>query len=190
MSKRKATKASTMDPDDVKKRCTAQASLDMFFGPSSSSHSKTPDSSSDSKTPDKIKTVNTPEYFDVHIYSPSQIDEAKGLQKDFRKYWNETAREICAEKGIRSELHNKAAIEGAIYTSWTLHKTHLLKLKAEELEQEAKVVYEDESRRDCEMARTRNNLDKMLQAYILQLTKERKLRRQKVLLLDSIWKKT
>lgn len=85
----------------------------------------------------------SPEYYGIHIYTEEELSSSTGLQKQFRIYWNEKANEICSDKSIRSKLHNKAAIQGTIYTSWSLHKTHLLQLQVEEFEAQAKKVYPD-----------------------------------------------
>ena len=46
---------------------------------------------------------------------------------------------------MRRKLQNKFAIQGAIYSSWTLHKTSLLQLKAEQVQEDAKKVYHDDT---------------------------------------------
>lgn len=163
MAKRKATQA---DIPDLK-RCVTQASLEKFFSPTTTAKQSS-GSSSSSAAP---KVVLTPEYYNIHIYSDSEIENAKGLQKDFRKFWNEKAREICADKGVRAKLRNTSAIKGAIFTSWTLHKTHILKMKADEIEQEAKVAHPDEVNHDLLLTSMRRNVDKMLQAYAATIAK-------------------
>ena len=48
-----------------------------------------------------------------------------------------------ADRSIHGKLQSKAAIQGTIYTSWTLHKTHL-QLQVDELQDEAKKIYHDD----------------------------------------------
>lgn len=109
--------------------------------------------------------VVTPQYYGIHIYSDAEIDKAVGLQKQFKTFWNEKAHEICTDKTIRARLQSKAAIQGTIYTSWTLHKTHILQLQAEELQEEAKMVYRDQVAREADFTTIKNNLERMQQAY-------------------------
>ena len=59
----------------------------------------------------------------------------------------------------------KAAIQGSIYTSWYLHKTHLLELQVEEIRDEAKRIYRDEVARMSDFTSIDNNLEKMLKNY-------------------------
>ena len=101
----------------------------------------------------------------INLYTEADISSAVGLQRDFRTYWNDKAHEICADKTIRAHLGSKAAIQGTIYTSWTLHKTHLLELQAEELQGVAKQLYNDEIALLADFSTIKNNLERMLQCY-------------------------
>ena len=41
--------------------------------------------------------------------------------------------ELCEDKHVRHKLKDKSAIQGAINTSWILHKSDLLALRVDEL---------------------------------------------------------
>ena len=123
MSKRKACK-NVEDRVGNKKACGVQTTIFKFFQPSSSS---------DQVHKHSCVAVTTPESYGIHMYTPTEISSAQGLQQLFRKFWNEKASELCSDSVTRYKLKNKAAIQGAIYLSWTLHKTDLLKIQAEEL---------------------------------------------------------
>ena len=106
------------------------------------------------------------QYYGIHVYSDVEINKAVGLQKQFKTFWNEKAlSEICADKTCRGRLQSKTAIQGTIYTSWTLHKTHLLQLQAEELQEEGKIVYRDQVAREADFSTIKKNLERMQQAY-------------------------
>ena len=91
--------------------------------------------------------AETPESIGFHVYSRDEIKSFEGLQREFREFWNHKAAEICADKAACAKLRsNKQAIQGAIYSSWTLHKTDLLELRVDELQEELMQLYEDEKR--------------------------------------------
>ena len=86
----------------------------------------------------------TPEFLGIRVYTREQIEEITGLQQDFKQFWNEKAVELCRDQSVCGKLQgNKTAIQGAIHTSWILHKTSLLELKAEKLQEDLKMVYHD-----------------------------------------------
>lgn len=99
--------------------------------------------------------------FNIHLYSEEEVKNVKfGLNQQRLRFWNEKAVEICSDKTITNELdNNREAIEGAIHSSWTLHKTGLLELQVEELEDKAKVY--DEVAREYLLRNVRKNLDRM-----------------------------
>ena len=84
-----------------------------------------------------------PGYYGLNLYTEADISSGVGLQRDFRTYWNDKVHEICADKTIRAHLGSKAAIQGTIYTLWTLHKTHLREVQAEELQVVAEQLYDE-----------------------------------------------
>ena len=152
MSKRKAENY----PEDPQKRpCTSQATMFKYFQPATcGEHSEA-----------RPSTVMTPDYYGIHLYTATEMSSATGLQKNFRTFWNEKARELCADKSVRAKLHSKTAIQGAICASWTLHKTHLLQLQVEEVEDLAKRFHPDDAVRAHLLTPVTSNLDRMLTAY-------------------------
>ena len=81
------------------------------------------------------------------------------------RVWNDKAVEIYSDKSITDELNNREAIEGAIHSSWTLHKTSLLELEAEELEDKAILVYDDAVARELILKNVKKNRDRMKTAH-------------------------
>ena len=82
------------------------------------------DSQCETTTPTTLSI--TPQYMGIHIFSLEEITESIGLNREYRKFWNEKAYELCSDKEIRHKLNDKVAIQGAINTSWTLYKSGLL----------------------------------------------------------------
>lgn len=138
-----------------KKLCTTQLSLKSYFEKASGDGSST----------SRASVVVTPNFYGIHLYSETEINKAVGLQKEFQMFWNEKAHEICADKTLRARLQNKAAIQGAIYTSWHLHKTHLLELQAEEVREQAHKIHQDAVSTEFRLRAVDNNLERMLQSY-------------------------
>ena len=106
----------------------------------------------------------SPQQYGIHIYSEDEIKKAVGLKQDFRKFWNEKAVEICKDKNSRDKLHNKNAIEGAIYASWRLQCSHLLQLQAEEVIEDAKACITDSVSRALFLSSIQKNLERMQEA--------------------------
>ena len=103
----------------------------------------------------------SPQQYGIHVYSEDEIKKVVGLKQDFRKFWNEKAAEICKDKSSRDKLHNKNAIEGAIYTSWRLQCSHLLQLQAEEVIEDAKAYITDSVSRALFVSSIQKNLERM-----------------------------
>ena len=40
----------------------------------------------------------------IHIFSLEEITESIGLNREYRKFWNEKAYELCSDKEIRHKL--------------------------------------------------------------------------------------
>jgi hypothetical protein len=152
MSKRKACQ-DVEDEVGNKKACGVQSTLFKFFQPSSSS---------DEVHKHSCTAVATPENYGIHMYTSTEVISAQGLQQSFRKFWNEKALELCSDSVTRCKLKNKAAIQGAIHLSWTLHKTELLKLQAEEMGEDMKLIYPDEVTQKHMLTPITRNLDRML----------------------------
>ena len=152
MSKRKACK-NVEDKVGNKRACGAQTTIFKFFKPSSSS---------DEVHKHSYTAVTTPESYGIHMYTSTEVSSAQGLQQSFRKFWNEKALELCSDSVTRCKLKNKAAIQGAIHLSWTLHKTDLLKLQAEEMGEDMKLIYSDEATQKHMLTPITRNTDRML----------------------------
>ena len=84
----------------------------------------------------------------VKTYTKEEIIQSEGLDKEFKKFWNEKVEEIMVSPSVKLNLSSKKAISGAIYTSWTLQKTKLLKILADELKLLGKEAYPNKA--DCE----------------------------------------
>lgn len=161
MSKRKST---SKDGDEdhegpgagaMKHSRLAQSTMFKYFKPQKqgeSSHSKT------------IQV--TPATCGIKIYSTTEIESASGLKKEYFKFWNVKAAELCQSKDVTSKFHNnKRAIMGAINCSWTLERTKLISLQAEELIETAEKVYADEVKREHLITSVRSNLTRMQAAH-------------------------
>lgn len=61
----------------------------------------------------------------VKIFTESEIEMCAGIQKEYRKFWNEKAEEICSNSYLKS--FKPGEIQGAINVAWTLEKTQHLK---------------------------------------------------------------
>ena len=80
------------------------------------------------------KTVEcTPQLMGIHVFTDEEISSSTALDKDYKEFWNGQAIELCRNEDVRHKLKDKLAIQGAINTSWTLHKSNLLELQAEKL---------------------------------------------------------
>ena len=75
---------------------------------------------------------------------------------------NEKALELCSDSVTRCKLKNKAAIQEAIHLSWTLHKTDVLKLQAEEMGEDMKLIYPNEATQKYMLTPITRNTDQML----------------------------
>ena len=97
--------------------------------------------------------------YGIRLYSDKEIREAKGLKKEELKFRNAKAMELSGIKGIHQKLQNKAAVEGAIVTSWILHKSSLLDLYVDEAKSRIKKLFDDDFKMmaTCNRNRTRMN---------------------------------
>jgi len=95
-----------------------------------------------SKKPEIVQI--TPEYLGIHMYSEEEIKDSVGIDKQYKEFWNSKATELCKDKRVRHKLKDKPAIQGAINTSWTLHKSDILRVEADEMLQHLSELYTDE----------------------------------------------
>ena len=155
--KRKPESSEVNSIPEAKRQChsaTVQSSLHKYF--------QTADSQRGSCS--SVPAVHSPESYGIHIYNSGEIEKAKGLEKDYQMFWNTKAAELCSDKSTRSKLGDKVAIQGAINASWILHKTNLLKLKAEELCLKARDVYPEDVERVSMLSGVYKNVDRMVAA--------------------------
>ena len=148
MSKRKPS-SSTQKLDSgpaAKRKSTGhvQTTLTTYFQASGPSGSKPVESGASGSKP-VITAI--PQDFGIHIYTTQEIEGRVGLAKEYRKYWNEKAREYCLDKRLMSKMDG-TAVKGAINTSWILHKSKLLLHQADELVEKATAVWPNKASRD------------------------------------------
>jgi len=107
----------------------------------------------------------TPQSYGIHTYSEAEIQQSKDLSQEFRKFWNEKAGELCKDKSVKGKLRNKIALQGAIYTSWSLHKTNLPQVKAEEVQAKARTLYKDDIAWSHVLKSVTRNVERILSAH-------------------------
>ena len=61
----------------------------------------------------------------VKVFTESEMKRCTGIQKVYRKFWNEKAEEICSNSYL--EAFKPGEIQGAINVAWSLEKTRHLK---------------------------------------------------------------
>ena len=160
MSKRKSKE---MQPPGAKQPCSSkpatQSTLHNFF------KSCTGDNKAYPRT-----LKSTPQLLGIHMYSAEDISSSTGLDKDYKEFWNVQAIELCANEDVRHKLKDKLAIQGAINTSWTLHKSSLLELQAEQLTISVHQAYSDDAAAKHILSSVESNKKKMMElTNILQL---------------------
>ncbi len=105
--------------------------------------------------------INPGLQYGIRVYTDKEINEVEGLEGEFRKFWNEKAAELCNNAAVRHKLRNKTAIQGAIHTSWNLHKTSLLEIQVDELRAKATDAYIEESTVSNKLASIERNAQRM-----------------------------
>ena len=70
----------------------------------------------------------------VKIFTESEIEGSAGLQKVYRKFWNEKAEEICSNCNLKS--FKAGEVQGAINVAWTLEKSRYLKEDIDKMKEE------------------------------------------------------
>ena len=70
----------------------------------------------------------------VKIFTESEIEGSAGLQKVYRKFWNEKAEEICSNNNLKS--FKAGEVQGAINIAWTLEKSRHLKEDIDKMKEE------------------------------------------------------
>ena len=92
-----------------------------------------------------LTVPETQQDFGIHVYTQAQIQSSKGMLKDYRLFWNDKAYDLCSvcDVAVREKLKDKSAIQGAINVSWTLQRSSLLQVQADEVREESKTIYSD-----------------------------------------------
>lgn len=70
----------------------------------------------------------------VKIFTEREIESSTGLQKLYRRFWNEKAEEICSESNLRS--FKPGEVQGAINVAQTLDKTWHIREEIDSLKEE------------------------------------------------------
>jgi hypothetical protein len=99
----------------------------------------------------------------MHTYSEGDIADSSGLDKEYKQFWNAKAAELCHDKAVRHKLKDKAAIQGAINSLWTLHKSDLLQLQADEVAVYVDQAYTDETVKASALSTVQGNLKKTME---------------------------
>ena len=160
MSKRKSKE---VQPPAKKQPCSSkpatQSTLHNFFGSCTGGNTDHP------------RTLEaTPQLLGIHVFSAEDISSSAGLDEDYKEFWNAQAIELCGNEDVRHKLKDKVAIQGAINTSWTLHKSSLLELQAEQLTISVHQTYSDDIAAKHILSSVESNKKKMMElTSILQL---------------------
>ena len=156
MSKRAAKDDSATQSQSSKRSCTGtgQSTLFRYYekasGPSSA-----------------VKTMVdvTPVSMGVKMYTKEDIEASSGMKKLYFQFWNDKACELCKDESVREKMKgNKRAFMGAINCSWTIHRTKIIQLQAEEVIELAGKVYPDEVAREQKLTSIRNNVSRVKEA--------------------------
>lgn len=84
------------------------------------------------------------EMIGIRVYSKEEIERSEGMTKDFYRFWNLKAEEICSDEETLKKLgRSVTGIQGAIHTSWVLRKSELLELEGSKIKELAKEAYPD-----------------------------------------------
>ena len=161
-SDRASVNADMQDLDSCSVSDTCQSQRDILGSQACSS----------SKTLSTVTVPVTPQDFGIHMFTLPQIQNSAGMLKEYRLFWNEKARDLCSDVTVTKEkLKDKVEIQGAINVAWTMHKSSLLQMQADEIQEEAKTIYDDPVGRAHLLMPIERNLTKVLEshAYIQQL---------------------
>ncbi len=101
----------------------------------------------------------------LKVFSDDEMREARGLEADYRRFWNDQVTELSSNSAVRIQLGNKSGMVGAIKTKWVLHKVDLLQLQYDELQKLA-VVYGDKVTVSHKLESAQNNLTRMHKARV------------------------
>ena len=71
----------------------------------------------------------------LKVYSTAEINVSKGLEQIRRQFWNFKGEQLCSDQNLKK--WKASALHGVIDTAWTLKKTPLLVLEANNLKDSA-----------------------------------------------------
>ena len=131
--------------------CKKQATLHKYFGGGPSMAPQPP-------------AKKTCPYSGIKLYSEEEIKESgEGLDKTFKQFWNKRIKEITTDESCKKLLPSKAAIKGAVYTDWTLEKTSLLEVEADEIKMKASKlhIYRKKRAEDAKIVNMTKNVSDM-----------------------------
>ena len=102
----------------------------------------------------------------VKIYSTTEVSRAQGLEKIRRKFWNDKAEELCQDRELNK--WKATAINGVIDTAWTLTKTAVLVMEADNLRDEesrAEPISAPKPRKQQKVAMVDENVKRTLNTH-------------------------
>ena len=113
----------------------------------------------------------------VKLFSCKEIADAQGLEKIRRRFWNEKAEELCQDTALKK--WKASAIHGVVDTAWTLKKTVVLVVEANNTrEQELREDVKDSSQIKRQKAETVDaNVQRTLSSHRELLRVNERLRR-------------
>ena len=115
-----------------------------------------------------VKTIVdvTPESQGIKIYTKEEIEATSGLKKMYLQFWNDKAHELCQDRSVWEKMKgNKRALMGAINCSWTIHRTEIIQLQAEEVIEMASKAYPDEVTKELKLSSIRKNVTRVNEAH-------------------------
>lgn len=158
MSKRSAKADSHATTKSNKRSCTGSGKQTTLF----KYYEKSSGISSSMKTVVDV----TPESLGVKIYTKEEKEASSGLKKTYLQFWNDKARELCQDKSVWEKMKgNKRAFMGAINCSWTIHRTEIIQLQAEEVIELASKAYPDEIAREYKLSSIRKKITRVAEAH-------------------------
>lgn len=102
----------------------------------------------------------------IKIYTKEEIEASSGMKKVYLQFWNDKAYELWKDKSVRENMKaNKRAFMGAINCSWTVHRSEIIQLQAEEVIELASKVYPDEVTKEYKLLSIRKNVSRVKEAH-------------------------
>ena len=86
----------------------------------------------------KLRSPSTAELQNLKIYTPSEIENGKGREPEYRRFWNDKVKNLAKEKMCSKEICKR------VNDLWNLHRCKLLQMETEELQKKAKDVEKEQ----------------------------------------------